>query len=180
MITIRIIIFKNSLKVQSLRLQRIKRIELKNQIKQANKIDSIRKKCSTVFKNDDHNKKHQSGYKENIGKDSKASTTFKSFQLKLSNKGRTKKEGKENGGQISTDKTLQSQEKKDLTKSKFSNIFSKGKETEKGKKAPEVMSTNIIEKHIMNTKEIEMRKRDTKFQWIMIDGQWRKSESFGV
>jgi len=156
------------------------RIEESNEIKQANKIDSIRKKCSTVFKNDDHNKKHQSGYKENIGKDSKASATLKSFQLKLSNKGRTKKEGKENGGQISTDKTLQSQVKKDLTKSKFSNIFSKGKQTEKGNKASEVMSTNNIEKRIMNTKEIEMRKRDTKFQWIMIDGQWRKSESFGV
>merc|ERR1712179_849940 len=156
------------------------RIEESNEIKQANKIDSIRKKCSTVFKNDDHNKKHQSGDKENIGKDSKASATLKSFQLKLSYKGRTKKEGKENGGQISTDKTLQSQSKKDLTKSKFSNIFSKGKETEKGNKASGVMSINNIEKRIMNTREIEMRKRDTKFQWIMIDGQWRKSESFGV
>jgi len=155
------------------------RIEESNDIKPANKIDGIRKKCSTVFKNDDHDKKHESGYKKNIREVSKASATLKTFQLKLSNKGRTKKEGKENGGQISTDKSLQSQVKKDLIKGKFSNIFSKGKETKKENEASKVTSINI-EKRIMSKNEIQMRKKDTKFQWIMIDGQWRKSESLGV
>jgi len=155
-------------------------IEQSNEKKTGYKIDSIRKRCSTVFKKDDQDKNNVSDCKENNnGQVNKASTTLKSFKLRLSYKGKTNKEEKENGDKILKDKTLQNQAKKDSMKSKFSNIFPKGRETKPENKASEVMSINI-EKHIMSTKESQLRKRDTKYQWIMIDGQWRKSESFGL
>ena len=147
-----------------------KSIDESNEINQTNKIDTIKKKCSYFLKNEGKDKNNEICDKEKGGRVSKASAALEGFKLKLSFKG-----AKQERGQILKDKTLHGPVKKDLSKNKFSNIFPKIKETK-----TENENSIHSEKRIMNIKEPQMRKRDTKFQWIMIDGQWRKSESFGL
>jgi len=108
--------------------------------------------------------------------DSKAPTTLKTIQLKLSNKG--KKDAKGPGDGISNEKA-KNLDNKDLMKNKFTNIFQKKGGT-KEESQPVAVSFQKSEKVTQNPKDIQMRKRDTKFQWIMIDGQWRKSQSVGL
>jgi len=110
--------------------------------------------------------------------DSKAPSTLKTIGLKLSNKGKTQKGAKGKGDAISNDKS-KDLDNKDLMKNKFTNIFQKKGGT-KEESQPVAVSFQKSEKVTQNLKDIQMRKRDTKYQWIMIDGQWRKSQSVGL
>merc|ERR1711881_806340 len=105
--------------------------------------------------------------------ENKAADKIKRMSFKV-----LKTDGKGTGNAISNDKA-KNLDKKDLMKNRFTNIFQKKGGTKEESQTVAV-SFQKSEKVTQNLKDIQMRKRDTKFQWIMIDGQWRKSQSVGL
>jgi len=152
-----------------------------NQLEEAHEnkaADKIKRMSFKILKTDGTGKDSEKCNDKQKELDSKAPSTLKTIQLKLSNKGKEKKDVKGTGDAISNDKA-KNLDKKDLMKNRFTNIFQKKGGTKEESQTVAV-SFQKSEKVTQNLKDIQMRKRDTKFQWIMIDGQWRKSQSVGL
>jgi len=129
-------------------------------IKSLNKIEIIKKKCSSLFKHEGQDKKR-----------SKVSNSLRGIQLKLPSLTKSEKSNTENGKTTSKNKTL--------------NFSNNGSRVSKEKTEPDGEEINLYQPSQLNfnkrNKEVQLRMSETsKFQWIMIDGQWRKSQSVGL
>jgi len=146
-------------------------------LKNSNKIDNFKSKISTSFRGKDEKTKETQ-------KQEGSKTRNRIFDIKnrFSNIAKFKNSPKEDGGKISKKETGDIADKNDKLKNRFSNLL-KNKSDSVDKSEVPTKTENLAQPERLIKKIKERNDKEgsmSQFQWTMVDGQWRKSQSVGL
>ena len=140
----------------------------------SDRFDNFKKKCSTSFKQDNGYGDENNEFKKVKEKEK---TDFSGIKLRLSSIGKSKEEDAKKNFKI---QASESHNKMDQLKNRVSSLMKRKEETQE-KCETQLENQTQSEQSVKLRKEVTMNKQDmSKFQWIMLDGQWIKSQSVGL
>jgi hypothetical protein len=138
----------------------------------SDKLENFKKTCSISLKKENGDESNElEKVKEKEKKD------VSGIKLRLPSIGKSKKDDKKTN---INDQASESHNKMDQLKNRVCSLM-KRKEEAQEKYEKQLENQTQSEQSIKLRKEVTMNKQDiSKFQWIMEDGQWRKSQSVGL
>ena len=138
----------------------------------SDKLENFKKKCSISFKKENGDENNEIEKVEE-----KEKTDVSGIKLRLPSIGKSKKEDAKKN---MNDQASESPNKMDQLKNRVCSLM-KRKEDAQEKCETQLENQTQSGQSIKLRKEVTMNKLDmSKFQWIMLDGQWTKSQSVGL